>query len=180
MLTFHQTLLKDGINRGDDYMPIGFKDFMPAPKASGDDEQIKYNAQKRRRQDEEHCDCECGKDPCETCGGSHHNQADEALNVAQRLQRGRSMKKAKARIAMGRRRAARKMAPKDKLVKRARRAARTAILKKLTRDIPKGDLNFARRQEVEKRLDKMKSRIDRLAVKMFPAVRKAEVARKKG
>ena len=161
MLTFRQTLLKDGINRGDDYMPIGFKDFMPAPKASGDDEQIKYNAQKRRRQDEE-------------------SEQDEALNVAQRLQRGRSMKKAKARIAMGRRRAARKMAPKDKLVKRARRAARTAILKKLTRDIPKGDLNFARRQEVEKRLDKMKSRIDRLAVRMFPAVRKAEVARKKG
>ncbi len=142
-------------------MPIGFKDFMPAPKASGDDEQIKYNAQKRRRQDEE-------------------SEQDEALNVAQRLQRGRSMKKAKARIAMGRKRAARKMAPKDKLVKRARRAARTAILKKLTRDVPKGELNFARRQEVEKRLDKMKSRIDRLAVKMFPAVRKAEVARKKG
>ena len=161
MLTFRQTLLKDGINRGDDYMPIGFKDFMPAPKASGDDEQIKYNAQKRRRQDEE-------------------SEQDEALNVAQRLQRGRSMKKAKARIAMGRKRAARKMAPKDKLVKRARRAARTAILKKLTRDVPKGELNFARRQEVEKRLDKMKSRIDRLAVKMFPAVRKAEVARKKG
>lgn len=120
---------------------------------------------------------ECNGKGCDHCDGKGFH---EALSVQQRLKRSRAMKKAKARIAMGRRRAMRKMAGKDKLVKRARRAARTAILKKLTRDIPKGELNFARRQEIEKRLDKMKSRIDRLATKMFPAIRKAEVARKKG
>ena len=200
-------------------MPIGFKDYMSVDNKPGEDDQIKYNAQKRKRQDEATmegmCCKNCGdkfgqptkenncqydaydpngknwvkeyseKTECPKCNGKGCDHCDgegyhEALNVQQRLKRSRAMKKAKARIAMGRRRAMRKMAGKDKLVKRARRAARTAILKKLTRDIPKGELNFARRQEIEKRLDKMKSRIDRLATKMFPSIRKAEVARKKG
>ena len=52
--------------------------------------------------------------------------------------------------AMGRKRAARKMASKDKLEKRAMRQARDAVVKKITKDIPKGELSFARRQEIEK------------------------------
>lgn len=125
------------------------------------------------------------KTECPECNGKGCDHCDnkgfhEALTVQQRLRRSRAMKKMKARIAMGRRRAARKMAPKDKLVKRSRRAARTAILKKLTKNVPKGELNYARRQEIEKRLDKMGPRIDRLAKKMFPSIRKKEVMRKKG
>jgi len=120
---------------------------------------------------------ECNGKGCDHCDGKGFH---EALNVQQRLRRSRAMKKMKARIAMGRRRAQKKMASKDKLVKRSRRAARTAILKKLTKDVPKGELNYARRQEIEKRLDKMGPRIDRLAKKMFPSIRKKEVMRKKG
>ncbi len=92
------------------------------------------------------------------------------------------MKRMKARIAVGRRRAAKKMAGKDKLEKRANRQARNAIAKKLTRGIPKRELTFARKQEIEKRLDKpaLKMRIKRLAKRMFKDVRKKEVARKKG
>ena len=163
-------------------MPIGFKDYMSVDYKPGATDQEKFNAYKRKRRGagdptEKTCCPKCEGKGCDHCDDKGYH---EALSVQQRLKRSRSMKKAKARIAMGRRRAARKMAPKDKLVKRARRAARTAILKKLTRDIPKGELNYARRAEIEKRLDKMKSRIDRLATKMFPSIRKAEVARKKG
>lgn len=120
---------------------------------------------------------ECDGEGCDHCDmkGFH-----EALSVQQRLARSRMMRKMKSRIAMGRKRAMRKTAGKDRLQKRARRAARTAILKKLTKDVPKGELNFARRQEIEKRLDKMGPRIDRLAKKMFPSIRKKEVMRKKG
>ena len=147
--------------------PLNFKHFMTVDYKPGATDQEKYNAYKRKRGS--------AGDPTENT-----DTTDEALNIQQRLARSRSMKKAKARIAMGRRRAMRKMAGKDKLQKRARRAARTAILKKLTKDLPKSELNYARRQEIEKRLDKMKPRIDRLAKKMFPAIRKKEVARKKG
>lgn len=50
------------------------------------------------------------------------------------------------------------------------------------KDVPKSDLSFARRQEIEKRLEKpaMKSKIDRLTKKMLPKVRKAELSKKRG
>lgn len=50
----------------------------------------------------------------------------------------------------------------------------------MTKGMSKGELTFARRQEIEKRLDKMGSRIDKLAMKLLPKIRKAEMARKRG
>ena len=222
-------------------MSVGFKDYMSVDTKPGEDDQIKYNAKKRKRYDEAKSKTvckDCGDEfnkPTTTCkhdcsnpngknwvkeyseskenfkphmmydpktgkgymakkyedhirmqkmGYTHdepkNEEVEEALNVQQRLARSRMMRKMKSRIAMGRKRAMRKTAGKDRLQKRAKRAARTAILKKLTKDVPKGDLNFARRQEIEKRLDKMAPRIDRLAKKMFPGIRKKEVMRKKG
>jgi len=109
-------------------------------------------------------------------------EVDEALTLQQRMKKSRMMKRMKSRIAVGRRRAAKKMANKDKLEKRANRQARNQIAKKLTRGIPKRELTFSRKQEIEKRLDKpaLKMRIKRLAKRMFKDVRKKEVARKKG
>jgi len=107
---------------------------------------------------------------------------DEALNLQQRMKRSRLMKRMKTRIKIGRERAKRKMAPKDKLEKRAMRQARNQIAKKLTRGIPKAELSFARKQEIEKRLEKpmLKQRIKRIAKRIFKDVRKKEVQRKKG
>ena len=107
---------------------------------------------------------------------------DEALTLQQRMKRSRLMKRMKARIKIGRDRARRKMANKQKLEKRAMRQARAQIAKKLTRGIPKGELSFARKQEIEKRLDKpaLKQRIKRIAKRIFKDVRKKEVQRKKG
>mgnify|MGYP007000147925 len=94
----------------------------------------------------------------------------------------RMMKRMKSRIKIGRARAKRKMASKEKLTKRSMRAARNAVVKKITKDIPKSELSFARKQEIEKRLEKpaIQARIKRLAKRMFPKIRKAEVQRKKG
>ena len=107
---------------------------------------------------------------------------DEALTLQQRMKRSRLMKRMKARIKIGRDRARRKMANKQKLEKRAMRQARAQIAKKLTRGIPKSELSFARKQEIEKRLDKpaLKQRIKRIAKRIFKDVRKKEVQRKKG
>ena len=109
-------------------------------------------------------------------------KVDEALTLQQRMKRSRLMKRMKTRIKIGRERARRKMANKQKLEKRAMRQARAQIAKKLTRGIPKGELSFARKQEIEKRLDKpaFKQRIKRIAKRIFKDVRKKEVQRKKG
>ena len=107
---------------------------------------------------------------------------DEALNMQQRMKRSRLMKRMKTRIAIGRKRASRKMANKKTLEKRSMRQARNDIAKKLTRGIPKAELTFARKKEIEKRLEKpaLQQRIKRLAKRKFKDVRKKEVQRKKG
>ena len=112
----------------------------------------------------------------------YEETVDEALTLQQRMKRGRLMKRLKARIKIGRDRARSKMANKKTLEKRSMRQARNQLAKKLTRGIPKRELTFARKQEIEKRLDKpaLKARIQRIAKRIFKDVRKKEVQRKKG
>lgn len=128
-------------------------------KAPGEPDEIKYRRHRRRTIDEE---------------------PDEALNMQQRLQRARAFRRNRSKIKIGRERAKRRVASKEVLKKRARRAARNLIIQKMTKGMSKGELTFARRQEIEKRLDKMGSRIDKLAMKLLPKIRKAEMARKRG
>ena len=111
---------------------------------------------------------------------SVEDDVDEALNVTQRLAKSRQMKRMKAKLTLGRKRAAKRIASQEKLMMRSRRKAREFILKRLTKDIPKSELTFARRQELEKRLDKMKGRIEKIAKRLLPKVRKAELDKKRG
>lgn len=110
------------------------------------------------------------------------DNTDEALNMTARRKKSRQMKRLKSRIKLGRERAKRKMADPERLKKRARKAARNEILKKLTKGVDKSQLTYARRQELEKRLDKpaIKARIDRLSKKMLPATRRKELDRRRG
>ena len=105
---------------------------------------------------------------------------DEALTLQQRMKLARSLKKNKAKIAMGRKRAARKVANMDTLKKRAQKQARMTIFKKITKGMDKGDMSMGRRASIEKRLDKMKPTIQHLAQKLLPTVRKCELERKRG
>jgi len=182
---------------------LSFKDMYVVEYKPGEDELVNYRAMRRKRtigvgeggyvgesvdpDAQLPCSnpgCEC--DPC-TCSpvckcGNLKEEVDEALNMQQRLKRSRLMKRLKARIKVGRDRAKRKMANKSKLLRRANRKARDIIVRKLTKDIPKSELSFARKKEIEKRLEKpaVKARLQRLAKRMYPKVRKAEVSRKKG
>ena len=106
--------------------------------------------------------------------------ADEALNMQQRRARARQMKKYQARLKVGRKKARMKVANQKVLARRARKAARLAIAKKLTKGIPKSELTPARKQEIEKRIDKMGPRVTRLAKKMLPKLRQAEIGKKRG
>lgn len=144
---------------------LSFKDMYTAEYRPGEDELVNYRAYRRKRISED-----------------TNEDVDEALNVGQRMKRSRIMKRMKARIKVGRDRAKRKMADQKKLKRRAMRKARDKIVRRITKDIPKKDLTYARKQEIEKRLDKpqFKARIQRLAKRMYPSIRKAEVQRKKG
>jgi len=154
-------------------MPLGFKDFMTVDYRPGEDDLVKYRAHKRRRGQGAGTDAEYAS--------TTPPSKQEALNVAQRLARSRAFKKIKAKVKLGRARAARKMASREVLLKRARKAARKQIFNKIAKDVPKGDMTFQRRAEIEKRLDKpaMKNRINMIAKRMFKDVRAKEIARKK-
>jgi hypothetical protein len=165
-----------------------FKTFLNVDYTQTGDGQLARNAKKRKMDTPtgntnedavENCDCDCDKDPCETCGKSHHKQADEALSMTQRRLRSRTMKKYAARLKVGRKKASMRIADAKRLAKRAQRTARLAMAKKITKGIPKSELTPARKQEIEKKLDKMKPRISRLAKKMMPQIRKAELGKRR-
>jgi len=153
-------------------MPLGFKDFITVDYRPGEDDLVKYRAHKRRRGQGAGSDAEYAS--------TYPPEKKEALTPQQRIARSRSFKKNKAKIALGRIRAARRMANKDVLLKRARKAARKAIFDKMVKNTPKSELSFARRQEIEKKLDKpaLKNRINMIAKRMFKDVRAKELARK--
>ena len=149
--------------------PLSFKDMLPnGLLGPGEDEFIKYRRRKQRRID--------------TTSEQTEEPQSEALNMQQRRARARLMKRIKSKIKLGRDRARRKMATPDKLKKRAQKQARMKVFLKISKGVKKDDMSFARRQEMEKRLDKpqVKKRIDMLAKKMLKDVRKKEVERKKG
>lgn len=102
----------------------------------------------------------------------------EALTMSQRLAASRAFKRSKHKIALGRERAKRKTASAEVIQKRAQKAARKAMFKKLAKDVDKGDMSFAQRQTIEKRLDKLQNKIKMMAKKMIPVKRKEERERK--
>mgnify|MGYP003129909387 CR=1 FL=1 len=143
---------------------LRFKDLYTVEYRPGEDELTNYRAYKRKRHMYE------------------DQETVEALTLQQRMAKSRQLKRMKAKIKIGRDRAKRKMADTKKLKSRARKQARTFILKKLTKGKGKSELSFARRAELEKRMNApaVKKRIDMFAKRMFKDVRKKEVERKKG
>lgn len=154
--------------------PLGFKDMMTVDYRPGEDELIKYRAYKRRKGQG------AGSDAEYASTNPPRQETDEALSMAQRLKKSRNMKRYQARLAVGRKRAKSRMADKKRLERRARKAAHRFLAKKLTKGIPKSELTPARKREIEKRLEKMKSLTSRIAKKMLPKIRKAAMSRKRG
>jgi len=154
--------------------PLGFKDMMTVDYRPGEDELTKYRAYKRRRGQG------AGSNAEYASTNPPRQETDEALSMAQRLKKSRDMKKYQSRLKVGRKRAASRVADKKRLERRARKAARAFLAKKLTKGISKTELTPARKREIEKRLDKMKSLTTRVAKKMLPKIRKASMGRKRG
>tara|TARA_A100001035_G_scaffold272091_1_gene260967 strand:+ start:297 stop:689 length:393 start_codon:yes stop_codon:yes gene_type:complete len=99
----------------------------------------------------------------------------EVLSVADRLKKSRMFKRIAAKVKLGRKRAAKKIVtdPK-KLMKRAVKKQRMMIAKKILKGRSYQDLSPTQKMGVEKKLNKMKARIQKLAKKLLPAIRKKE------
>jgi hypothetical protein len=109
--------------------------------------------------------------------GRNMEQTNEALTTQQRMKLKQSMRRNKAKIMMGRKRSMRKLASKEVLQKRAEKAARKTLIKKMLRDKDKGDLSYAARKGVEDRLAKKKGQIKNLARKLLKTVRAKDRAK---
>tara|TARA_R110002072_G_scaffold8071_2_gene42541 strand:- start:11 stop:391 length:381 start_codon:yes stop_codon:yes gene_type:complete len=108
-------------------------------------------------------------------------ETTEAMTMQQRMKAKATFRKNKSKIAMGRKKASRKLASPEKLKGKANKAARNLIIKRLLKDKDKADLSFSGRQGLEKKVDKRKVAIARIAKKLLPAIKKADRAKlKKG
>lgn len=129
-----------------------FKDFLVANPGMEEDEFLAYINQK-------------------------YKKTYEALTPKQRMKMKIAFKKNKAKIALGRKKAAKKLASPDQLKKRAEKQARNLLLKKILKDRSKDDLSFAQKQEIEKKLDKKKGAIKKIAKKLLPVVKAKDRAK---
>jgi len=103
----------------------------------------------------------------------------EAMTLQHRMKMKAAFRKNKAKIALGKKKAAKKLASPEKLKSRANKAARELLIKKLLKDKKKGDLSFAGRAGIEKKLANKKGAIAKIAKKLLPGIKKKDRAKLK-
>jgi hypothetical protein len=133
---------------------LKFKDFLSVDLMPGATELEKINAKKRKTYDEDTVELEA-----------------EALNMQTRRKRGMDMRKNKNKLAMSRKRAMNRVANPERIKKRAKKQAMRDIYKKLSKGVSKSKMNPAKKAELEKRVARMKPRVNRMAKKLMPTVR---------
>tara|TARA_B100000131_G_scaffold316139_1_gene355732 strand:+ start:4994 stop:5347 length:354 start_codon:yes stop_codon:yes gene_type:complete len=104
---------------------------------------------------------------------------DEAMTAKTRMKMRAAARKNKAKIALGRKKAAKKIASPEKIKARAEKQARNVFIKKILKGKNKNDLGFAARNELENKLKKKKGAIQRLAKKLRPIVKAQDRAKLK-
>ena len=87
------------------------------------------------------------------------------------------MKRLAKKIARKKNIAMRKLAAPEKLQRRARKLARKLLAKKIIKGRAISDLTFAEKEKLEKKLEKKKAAIARIARKLLPKVKRAEKER---
>ena len=105
---------------------------------------------------------------------------NEAWTLQRKRKQGQMMKRKANVISRARKRKLKRRADPEALKRRAQKVARGIVFKKLAAGKTKGEL--ASRQailSIEKKLDKHKSKINKLAMKILPKVKKDEADRLK-
>lgn len=104
---------------------------------------------------------------------------NEALTSKQRMKMKQAFKKSAAKRKIGMKKALKKLKDPEKLKKTANKKARDLIAKKIMKGKDKKDMSFSQRQSLEKKLDKKKGAIAKLAKKLKPKVKAADKERVK-
>lgn len=99
---------------------------------------------------------------------------ERVMSQAERRKRGQSMRRNRAKIAAARRRSKKRRATPEKLKQRARRSAINKVKKKLAGGKSYSSLSSGQKRAIDKRAQKKKSQIDRLAKKELRTARKRD------
>lgn len=172
---------------------LSFKDFTVVDYTQTGDEMLAYKAQKRHRG-------VVGEDVSEDpCWDSHkqvgmkkkgnkmvpncvpkneESETSEKLTLQGRRALARAMKRNKAKVKLGRKRAMQKTANQDALMNRATKQARNQLFRKFSKGVDRGDMSPARRAEIEKKVAKMSGRVKAIARKLVPSVRRLDKERR--
>tara|TARA_B110000444_G_scaffold97089_1_gene92135 strand:+ start:21120 stop:21476 length:357 start_codon:yes stop_codon:yes gene_type:complete len=101
----------------------------------------------------------------------------EALTPQQRIARSRAMKRMMPKIMMKRKLAMRKKASPEQLKKRAIKQATDVIRKKIAKGTDYNSMSMAAKGQLDKKVEKKKAVIKKIAKKLIPKIKKAEAER---
>lgn len=106
-------------------------------------------------------------------------ELDEVLTVQQRRARGRQMRRLAKRIAIKRQRKLKRIAGQEQLKKRANKAAKQLLRKKIAGKRGEDYANLSPQQKfvIDKMVEKRAGAIPRIAMKLLPKIKKAEKER---
>lgn len=103
----------------------------------------------------------------------------EVLSAAQRIKRGAKMKRKKNRLKIAKKRVLKKRASRGRLQKRARRSAISTVKKKLSGGKSTSDMSRAEKARVERKVQRRKGQVNRLARRGLKTARKRDLARRR-
>ena len=105
-------------------------------------------------------------------------EVNEVWNLARRRKQGQMLRRKSKVIARARKRKMKRRADGETLKKRAKKVARAFMFKKVSQGRTKGEIESKQEiMAIEKRLEKHKGKINKLATKLLPKVKKAEAER---
>jgi len=105
---------------------------------------------------------------------------NEVWSLQRRRKQGMMMKRKAKVIARARKRKMKRFAGADALKKRAQKAARAMVFKKMAAGKTKGEIESKQMIiAIEKKLEKHKAKINKLAIKILPKIKKKEAERLK-
>ena len=107
------------------------------------------------------------------------NLNEKPLDPAQRRARSRIMKRLAPKIARKRKIAMKKKASPEKLKVKAQKAAKEIIRGRLLKDKDYKDLAISQKIAVDKKVEKKKEVIKKIATKLLPKIKKKEIERLK-
>tara|TARA_S200002703_G_scaffold98646_1_gene85298 strand:+ start:167 stop:547 length:381 start_codon:yes stop_codon:yes gene_type:complete len=104
----------------------------------------------------------------------------EVDSYSTRMKKRAAFRKNKAKILLKRKKAMKKanFDPK-KLENKARKRARMILIKKMIKDKDYNTFSIGQKKDIEKKLEKKKSAIAKIAKKLLPQVKKSEAAKRK-